>query len=458
VINIRVFPTEETQSLFTTGDYSKTVNKVPPQQGLPSDTSKDGSCLPHAFGQHSFPLGRRGFLGDMRSLYSPWQLRILLAGCMAHITHDGFTDMLYVFFPVWQAQMVLTYAEVGLFKTLYSGALSLFQLPSGILGRRFGGHRILIAGTVMTSLAIASTGWATTPFALGLILILGGMGASVQHPLASTAIANAYHGRESRTALGTYNFSGDIGKLIFPGAAALLIVNCGWPVTVRLLSICGLFVSILLYFVFRGITEQPDGAPKTQPDRAFSLSRKWNDYHSFYFLSVIGIIDNTTRAGFLTFFPFLLQDKSAGMGTIGLALSLVFFGGAVGKFACGLLAGHFGVLRTVIVTEIMTALCIGCMIFVPLSGALFLAPILGVFLNGTSSALYGSVPELVPHEQRIHAFSVYYTVTLAAGSLAPFFYGLIGDISSVNTAVSMIALLVLLTIPLIWLLRGKFAQ
>ena len=28
--------------------------------------------------------------------------RVLFAGCLAHITHDGFTDMLYVFFPIWQ--------------------------------------------------------------------------------------------------------------------------------------------------------------------------------------------------------------------------------------------------------------------------------------------------------------------------------------------------------------------
>ena len=30
------------------------------------------------------------------------QWRVLFAGCLAHITHDGFTDMLYVFFPIWQ--------------------------------------------------------------------------------------------------------------------------------------------------------------------------------------------------------------------------------------------------------------------------------------------------------------------------------------------------------------------
>jgi hypothetical protein len=35
--------------------------------------------------------------------------------------------------------------------------------------------------------------------------------------------------------------------------------------------------------------------------------------------------------GFLTFLPFLLQSKGAGLSEIGLALTMVFAGGAAGK-------------------------------------------------------------------------------------------------------------------------------
>ena len=35
--------------------------------------------------------------------------RVLFAGCLAHITHDGFTDMLYVFFPIWQQTFLLSF-------------------------------------------------------------------------------------------------------------------------------------------------------------------------------------------------------------------------------------------------------------------------------------------------------------------------------------------------------------
>ena len=39
--------------------------------------------------------------------------RVLGVACSAHALHDGFTDLLYVLLPVWQAQFGLGYAEVG---------------------------------------------------------------------------------------------------------------------------------------------------------------------------------------------------------------------------------------------------------------------------------------------------------------------------------------------------------
>jgi len=94
-----------------------------------------------------------------------------------------------------------------------------------------------------------------------------------------------------------------------------------------------------------------------------------------------------------------LQEKGAQVSLIGLALSLVFAGGAVGKYICGKLATNFGILQTVVTTEMVTTLCILGILFLPLEPVLLLSPILGVALNGTSSVLYGSVPELVSEEQ-----------------------------------------------------------
>ena len=67
-------------------------------------------------------------------------------------------------------------------------------------------------------------------------LFIGGLGASTQHPLASSLIAHAFAGTRSLKALGTYNFAGDIGKMAVPAAASLLFVVLPWREALMLLG------------------------------------------------------------------------------------------------------------------------------------------------------------------------------------------------------------------------------
>jgi MFS family permease len=173
----------------------------------------------------------------------------------------------------------------------------------------------------------------------------------------------------------------------------------------------------------------------------------------FAILLAIGIIDSATRMGFLTFLPFLLRAKGAGLPEIGVALTLVFAGGAAGKLVCGFLGARLGVLPTVLITEGATAVGILALLPLPIGSALALLPIIGVALNGTSSVLYGTVPDLVTAERRERAFGVFYTGTIGAGALSPALYGLFSDAIGVPAAMLLVAAVVLLTLPLAWQLR-----
>jgi MFS family permease len=173
----------------------------------------------------------------------------------------------------------------------------------------------------------------------------------------------------------------------------------------------------------------------------------------FAALSAIGIVDSATRTGFLTFLPFLLTAKGATVPTIGLALSLVFAGGATGKFVVGIAATRIGILRAVVLTELATALGILALLPLPLWSGLALLPAIGVALNGTSSVLYGTVAELVPAERRARAFGLFYTLTIGAGAISPSIYGLFSDHVGVPAALRTVAAMVLLTLPLTLALR-----
>jgi MFS family permease len=138
---------------------------------------------------------------------------------------------------------------------------------------------------------------------------------------------------------------------------------------------------------------------------------------------------------------------------IGLALTLIFTGGAAGKLICGWLGARLGVVGATWLTEGLTAGGILVLLPLPLYAGLAVLPLIGRALNGTSSVLYGTVPELVAPERRQRAFSIFYTGGVGAGALSPVLYGMMSDLVSVPAMMLLVAAVVLVTLPLVWLLR-----
>jgi MFS transporter, FSR family, fosmidomycin resistance protein len=288
---------------------------------------------------------------------------------------------------------------------------------------------------------------------LAVALVLGGVGSSTQHPIASSLVAEAYAGPRSRGALGTYNFAGDLGKMALPAMTASVIALMSWRSASSVIGLIGLLGALAILLLLRS----PRAERSARAQKGSELHRVQDRTsllnNGFRLLLVIGVIDSATRMGFLTFLPFLLRAKGAGVPEIGIALSLIFAGGAAGKLVCGFLGARLGVLATVILTEGATAAGIMALLPLPLGGALGLLPVIGVALNGTSSVLYGTVPDLVDAQQRERAFGVFYAGTIGAGALSPAVYGLVSDAVSLPAAMLLLAAVVLLTLPLAWRLR-----
>jgi MFS family permease len=175
-------------------------------------------------------------------------------------------------------------------------------------------------------------------------------------------------------------------------------------------------------------------------------------------LFVIGVLDTGVRMGLLTFLPFLLKGKGASQPTVGVALALVFLGGAAGKFVCGWLGARVGVLVTVLATEGGTAACILGVLALPLVPVFVLLPVLGVMLNGTSSVLYGTVPELTPPDRAERAFALFYTGTIGSGAISPVLYGVLGDWAGAHWATAATAMVALAIYPLAFVLAPHLVR
>jgi len=367
----------------------------------------------------------------------------MAVACGAHALHDGFTDLLYVLLPLWQAEFGLGYAEVGALRALYAGAMAGFQLPAGALADRFGGALVLALGTAVAGLGYMMAGMSVGFATLTAALVIGGLGSSTQHPIAANFVAHVFAGQRSRAALAGYNFSGDLGKMALPAATAGLVALLPWRSAAVILGIIGIAGAALVL-----LARVPPGGVAREQAAATEASLGPSAGRGFPLLLSIGVIDSATRMGFLTFLPFLLRMKGAELPMIGIALTLVFAGGAAGKLVCGFLGARLGVVRAVFITEGLTAVGILALVPLPLMAGLALLPLIGVALNGTSSVLYGTVPELVGPERRQRAFSIFYTAVIGAGALSPVLYGLASDAVGVPAVMALIAGVVLLTLPL----------
>ena len=380
---------------------------------------------------------------------------VLLVACGVHLVHDGFADILYVLLPIWAREWSLAFVQVGAIRTVYTGAMSLFQIPAGLLAERWGERRLLALGTAVTGAGFIATGWTGGFAALVGVLLIAGLGSGVQHPLASTLVSTAYETGRRRAALGTYNFSGDLGKIAMPAAVGLAAALVGWRAASAAAGVVGILAAGAIVVVLARLST---GARPSTETRATGGGWGIRDVRAFTALSIIGVIDSGTRTPFLTFLPFILIAKGLATPGVGLALALLFAGGAVGKFVCGFAAERIGVIRAVIVTEVATAAGIAAVVASPLPVALAVLGPLGIALNGTSSVLYGTVADLVSAERRSRAYGLYYTVTLGASALSPTIYGLVSDSVGVTVTLLVVASLVLVTVPLALGLRSALAS
>jgi MFS transporter, FSR family, fosmidomycin resistance protein len=375
---------------------------------------------------------------------APSRTRRLVGACLTHALHDGYTDAVYAFLPVWQAQFGLSYAGLAFVRALYFGTMGALQIPADRALRGWSARAALVLSTLAAVAGLLIMALPLGYAGLCAGLVVAGVGSSIQHPRGSVLVTDTF-GQASRQPLSIYNFSGDLGKAALPAAVAALLPLVAWRPLLGLMALLGVAMSIAL------IRLTPSRATRDAPG-ASSPSRHRGGRVGFTLLTVIGGFDTATRMGYLLFLPFIVQARGGTSETIGVALALLFAGGALGKATGAWLEQRVGVVGSVVASEAATALLIVATLFTPLTPTLVLLPALGVVLNGTSSVLYGTVPELAGGDTG-RAFSIFYTGVIGSGAVAPILYGAVADHSAQAVGVWASAATAAAIVPLVLALR-----
>ena len=387
---------------------------------------------------------------------APRSRRTLLFGSAMHIWSDLYFALMVPLLPLMQEDLDLSLIEVGLLRSVFSGATAVLQIPMGLLAESAGEFWLLIWGNVWVSVGLVGMALSAGFVMLLVVSFFAGLGGGAQHPLASSMVSRAYDDRGRSTAVGTVNFAGDIGKMIAPLLAAVIAVQFGWRTTLWVVGLAG-----IVFMAFSAATRRrlDIGKPVQQREAADSDGDDEDTRVSaFVTLSWIGFLDSATRGSALVFLPFVMTAKDMGIARISLMLFLLFVGGAAGKFVVGWLGDRYSFISLVWATKGLTAVTLALSLVAPPLALVPLMLALGAGLNGTSSILYATVADFVPARRRARLYGIYYTTNEGGTILAPPLYGLIGELLSLNVAMLVMAVATAAILPVSLTLRRHLAE
>ena len=385
---------------------------------------------------------------------APQSRRTLFFGSSMHIWSDLYFALMVPLLPLIQEDLDLSLTEVGLLRSVFSGATAILQIPIGFFAEGAGEFWLLIWGNVWVSLGLVGMALSSGFVLLLVASFFAGLGGGAQHPLASSMVSRAYDERGRSTAVGTVNFAGDIGKMIAPLVAAAIAVQFGWRATLWVVGVAGIVFMAFWAAARRSLdVGKPSGGRESGTDEADDGTK----VGALVTLSWIGFLDSATRGAALVFLPFVMAAKDIGFVQTSALLFVLFVGGAAGKFAVGWLGDRYGFVNLVWATKGLTAVALALSLAAPPVAMAPLMLVLGVGLNGTSSILYATVADFVPARRRARLYGVYYTTNEGGTILAPPLYGFIGELFSLNVAMLAMAVATAAILPVSLTLRKHLA-
>jgi MFS family permease len=372
--------------------------------------------------------------------------------------HDGLSSSVYVLLPILAQHFSLGFSQIGLIRAVYTGAMWLLEIPAGILSGRFGERRLLVLGIIGSGIGFFAVSFTDGYYGVLLALFVAGCGAAFQHSLCSSLISQSFGEPERRIALGSYNASGDIGKLTFTLVSSLLLgIGVGWQTITLGYGVLAVTVALTIWILLGAKSAGILSAIKL---KEIAGSNGWGikDRLGFTNLAAIVFLDSLIQDGFLVFITFVMIEKQVSTGLVAFAVAATLSGGICGKFAGGLLAARIGVIRSIVLFELLTAIGIMLVFYAPGNIPFFLLPLVGVFLQGSSSITYGTVSNLVHTNQQSRGFSIIYTIANSASFVGPAIFGLIIDSLGFKVMMTIMATLVLVTLPLCYLLKSALER
>jgi len=301
---------------------------------------------------------------------------VLLAA--GHGSVDLYQGIVPVLVPFLVAARHYDYLEVSGFVLAASVLSSVVQPLFGLLADRRAargtGRWLIPASMLTTGLGVALIGVADSYPGTLLAIALSGVGVAAYHPEAARLARSVTGG--GHVGMSWFSLGGNVGFALAPVIATPVLIAGGLGAA-PLLGVPAVLGMLATLPMLGG-----RGAAGSRRAVRAGAENWTDDWPAFRTLSTIIVLRSVAYVGMSTFLGLFVQQRIPhGVAASGLALFVLYAGGAVGTVLGGRCAVRWGRLRTLRVAYLASSVALAGVAFVP-------GPAVLAFVAAASLALY----------------------------------------------------------------------
>lgn len=353
----------------------------------------------------------------------PGGYRVLALVAASHAVNHAYSALMPLIYPAMMAELRFGYGQLGLLIGVSSAFGQGLQWLAGYLGRYCKRKVLLGVGGIAQGLCVALTGLAQ---GFGHVLVtqsLTRLAGSPQHPNGNALILD-YFGRSHRgRALALHFAGGNVGTVLVPLTAALLLTVLGWRATLFWFALPGIVVGLI---VMGSVTGEPERASTAASERP-RLGRETLAILTHREVRFIIGAQATAAGGrglgiVMTFVPlYLSQEVGLSVMKTGALFTIMMIGSVVGPILAGFVSDRFGARKPLLLAAYAASTLTTLGLVHLGAGASALLPVvlfvLGCVVYAESPLLQSLTADATEDFNPDMVFGLYHTIGFGAGAV-----------------------------------------
>ena len=380
--------------------------------------------------------------------------------CGGHFINHFQSAMLGVIYPLMMKELGMSYLAIASLASVYNTLGSILQASYGFIVPYLRRGVILGIGNCLLGLSVVASGFATTFSQFFTARLIGGVGSSPQHPVGSSMLASHYADARGRV-LAFHTTSGQIGGLLAPLMAALLVTWFGWRGVFWLVGALTTVVG-LICFVFRDtLRAATQDKPKSRLVpvgwEAYKICLKDKNILLVSLVFMAGAAGRGQDINEVYIIPHFVHDFHLDLTRAAFLFSLIQVGSLIGPYVWGWISDRFNRKRVIQASLFISGLCTLWLAWQQaISAGLFVNLVVyGASVTSRQTLTQALLADLVGEELFDAAFSLYYFIgfisipfwtVITGGVMTKYGFGPAFSVISISYLFAM-SLLVFLRVP-----------